>query len=243
MPSTIRASRWRRIFLNFNLAIQCPANAGRPLSRASSIARRSRQCRFRSAAQRSRLRRLGSSTGVTSTRAAPIFRDWTFGLVAAFRSGFPYSPLAPSLFNGSGQFLFNNRPDLVSGVPAIPQYPCSGDGRCADSESGGICDAAGRPDRRYGPERISRTGLYSTDVSVSRRFSLPPLGEAGRLTVRADAFNVLNHANLNIPNLIPGPGFGVAQYGLQSSDSSGFPASTPFQETPRVIQLGVRIEF
>ena len=91
-------------------------------------------------------------------------------------------------------------------------------------------------------------GLYSTDVSLARHFPLARLGETGRLTVRADAFNLLNHANLNMPCTIVGgcangQNFGVAQYGLQSTDTSGFPASSPFQELPRVIQLAVRIEF
>ena len=164
-------------------------------------------------------------------------------MVAAFRSGFPYSPLAPSLFNGSGQFYFNNRPNLVSGVPEFLNTPAPGLGGVQVLNPAAFVTPPAGQLGDVGRNAFRGPGLYSTDVSVSRRFSLAPLGEAGRLTVRADAFNLLNHANLNIPNVIPGPGFGVAQYGLQSSDSSGFPASTPFQETPRVIQLGVRIEF
>jgi hypothetical protein len=89
-------------------------------------------------------------------------------------------------------------------------------------------------------------GLYSVDISLARRFPLEWLGEAGRLTLRADAFNVLNHANLNNPNTLfssLSPNFGFASYGRQSSDNSGFPATTPLQETPRMIQLVVRVEF
>jgi hypothetical protein len=70
-----------------------------------------------------------------------------------------------------------------------------------------------------------------------------PLGEAGRLVLRADAFNVLNHANLNQPSpFLNTSTFGVATYGRQGLQS-GFPALTPLNETARQIQLLLRLEF
>jgi hypothetical protein len=181
----------------------------------------------------------------TATRAAPIFRDWAFGLVAAFRSGFPYSVLAPYTFSGFGQYYFNDRANLLSGVPVFLNAAVPGMGGIqvlnpaafSAPPAGGIGDT--------GRNAFRGPGLYSTDISISRRFPVARLGEASRLTIRADAFNVLNHANLNTPNnvLCSCSGFGVAQYGLQVPDSSGFPSATPFQESPRVIQLGVRLEF
>jgi len=61
--------------------------------------------------------------------------------------------------------------------------------------------------------------------------------------VRADAFNVLNHANLNNPDSFLGSeSFGIALYGRRGRDS-GFPALSPLIETPRQIQLILRIEF
>jgi hypothetical protein len=185
---------------------------------------------------------------LSSTRAAALFRDWSVGWVAAFRSGFPYSPQAASLYNGTGQYYINNRPDLVSGVPVFLNAPARGLGGVQILNPAAFTTPPDGQIGNLGRNAFRGPGLYSADVSLARRFPLPQLGEAGRLTVRADAFNVLNHANLNNPNLIlcaagPCPNFGVAPYGLQNSDASGFPASTPFQETPRVIQLGVRIEF
>ena len=86
-------------------------------------------------------------------------------------------------------------------------------------------------------------GLLNIDCSLSRSAALRWLGEAGRLTVRADAFNVLNHVNLNNPdNFISSSTFGVAQYG-RSGVSSRFPALTPLNETARQIQLILRLEF
>jgi hypothetical protein len=72
---------------------------------------------------------------------------------------------------------------------------------------------------------------------------LPRLREGVALTLRADAFNVLNHANLNNPdNLYGSPTFGVATYGRQGT-ASGFPAVAPLNETARQIQLSLRLAF
>jgi hypothetical protein len=65
------------------------------------------------------------------------------------------------------------------------------------------------------------------------------------LTVRADAFNILNHANLGNPDNLYDPQsstFGLATYGRQGA-ASGFPAVTPLNETARQIQLLFRFEF
>jgi hypothetical protein len=81
---------------------------------------------------------------------------------------------------------------------------------------------------------------------VARSFPLHWLGEAGRLRVRADAFNVLNHANLGNPDALltnpPSSTFGIATFGRQGTQS-GFPAVSPLNETPRQIQLSVKLEF
>jgi hypothetical protein len=89
-------------------------------------------------------------------------------------------------------------------------------------------------------------GFYSVDLSVARSFGLRWLGESGRLKLRADAFNVLNHANLGNPDSLltnpPSPTFGIATFGRQGRQS-GFPAVSPLNETARQVQLSVKIEF
>ena len=63
------------------------------------------------------------------------------------------------------------------------------------------------------------------------------------MTLRADAFNLLNHANLDRPqNVVGASDFGVALYGRTDRFSS-FPGSIPLDETPRRIQLSIRLEF
>ena len=78
---------------------------------------------------------------------------------------------------------------------------------------------------------------------MSRTFALRSLGEGGKVTLRGDAFDVLNHANLNSPqsNLNVAT-FGIALYGLEGR-RTGFSAETPFRETARQIQLLLRVEF
>jgi hypothetical protein len=69
------------------------------------------------------------------------------------------------------------------------------------------------------------------------------LRESGRLILRVDAFNVLNHANLNNPDSMLGSStFGVASYGRQGFNA-GFPSLTPLNETGRQLQLMLRLEF
>jgi hypothetical protein len=69
------------------------------------------------------------------------------------------------------------------------------------------------------------------------------LRESTRITIRADAFNILNHANLNNPQSNMGlPDFGLATYGRQGT-ASGFPAVSPVNETARQVQMLLRLEF
>ena len=93
-----------------------------------------------------------------------------------------------------------------------------------------------------GPNAFYGPGLYNVDLSLSRFFRLPS-GESGRLTIRADIFNVLNHANLNNPSAsVQSSDFGLARYGRRGIDT-GIPNLTPLSETPRHFQLMLRVEF
>jgi hypothetical protein len=174
-----------------------------------------------------------------------IFGGWNFAGLAAFRSGFPFSVLSVNSIYafGSGQ-VEDQRADLVlPGNGFLPQRtPVNGGVQIlnpkafAQSVDPGVVGNTGRNAFR-GP------GLYNSDISVSRSFAIPHFREGSHLTLRADAFNVLNHANLNNPvNLISDPQFGIATYGRQGVQS-GFPAAAPLNETARQIQLLVRLEF
>jgi hypothetical protein len=147
----------------------------------------------------------------------------------------------------------SNRADLVQSGSARADIP--------EPENGGRvllnASAFAIPDARAvgntGRNAFRAPGFYNLDFSMSRTFVVPALRERLKAVLRADVFNLLNHANLGAPNNILidlidpafGPGdepFGLARYG-RSGVSTGFPAAIPFQETARRIQLMLRVEF
>jgi hypothetical protein len=153
--------------------------------------------------------------------------------MAAFRSGFPYT-----VYAGSTDVLYNNRADIVA--PAAAGAPVAGGKRLlareAFRERADNVGTSGRNAFR-GP------GLANLDLSLSRELAVPWLGDSSRLIFRADAYNVLNHANLNAPDsFLNSPDFGVALYGRRGRDT-GFPALAPFVENARQIELMLRFQF
>jgi hypothetical protein len=91
-----------------------------------------------------------------------------------------------------------------------------------------------------GRNAFTGPGLISADLSLSRRFALR---ERWKLTLRADFYNALNHANLNNPEeFVNLPSFGQALYGREEKNT-GFPLNAPFNETSRLIQLFLRVEY
>lgn len=176
-----------------------------------------------------------------------LTRGWQVSWMAAFRTGFPYSILASSLNSG---FVFgageieNQRVDLVNPGAVTYSQPVQAPGGVYVLNPAAF---ANPPLANYngntGRNAFRGPGLYNTDVSVARTFSIPKLREGTLFTIRADAFNFLNHANLNSPdNLISDPNFGLETYGRQGI-ASGFPAVSPVNETARQIQMLLRLEF
>jgi hypothetical protein len=72
-------------------------------------------------------------------------------------------------------------------------------------------------------------GYVNTDVSMSRNVPLRFLGESGRLTFRAEAFNVFNHPNL------ANPGNKLA--------SATFGKITAVSAPPRIMQFSLKVIF
>jgi hypothetical protein len=176
-------------------------------------------------------------------------RGWQVSWLAAFRTGFPYSVEAPQseIIPGIAA-IENQRADLIDPNNAYYPAPKNAPGgqlllnpAAFGIPAGGLVGNSGRNAFR-GP------GLYNVDFSLGRTFAVPSfwkvkVREGTRLTFRADAFNVLNHANLNNPDALLGsPTFGLATFGRQGT-ASGFPAVSPVNETARQFQLMVRLEF
>jgi hypothetical protein len=173
--------------------------------------------------------------------AAAATRGWGVSLMGAVRSGFPYSVFAPSQ---SGGLIYNNRANLIADPNAHTNV--AGGVQLLNPQAFQL-PAAGQVGNT-GRNAFRGPGLASMDFSISRSFGLRWLGEGGRLTFRADLFNALNHPNLSDPsNMLTSTSlaqksFGVASYGRQDL-STGFPASLPLNETPRQIQLMLRVAF
>ncbi len=188
-------------------------------------------------------------TPFASSKFGLLFRNWTVAELAAFRSGFPFTVGGPTNKVDGKSYVLNNRANIIdpnqvflSNPPVIP-----GGNRLLN-----FADFAPAPAGELGNggrNAFGGPGFYNVDLSVARSFGIRWLGEGGRLTFRADAFNVLNHANLgnpfsqfdptNDPATTP---FGTATFGRQGAQS-GFPAVSPLNETPRQIQLSVRLIF
>jgi hypothetical protein len=180
----------------------------------------------------------------SSSQAGVLFRDWQFSQMAAFRSGFPFTVRAPSgfSFDPGSEIIINNRADLIDPARADAGETAAAGGRQLLNAAAFREPAAGTLGNS-GRNAFRGPGLFNIDLSLSRSFRLLWLGEAGRLTFRADAFNVLNHANLNNPDsFLTSETFGLALFGRKGRNT-GFPAVTPFNETARQLQFLLRIEF
>jgi hypothetical protein len=168
-----------------------------------------------------------------------LFNDLTFAGLGAIRSGFPYTIYTqvtnPQSVNARARVIGPSGPLLASPVPV------SGGLRIFDPSAFCPSDACDSPET--GRNVFAGPGLINFDASVSRSISCRPLGEGGQIVLRADSFNVLNHANLNPPGNMPGAGsYGVALWGTPPA-GSGFPALVPLTETSRRVQLTLRVTF
>jgi hypothetical protein len=170
-----------------------------------------------------------------SSRAGMLWRGWQIAVMAAARSGFPYTVTAP------GTLDVPNRAHLIDPERALARSQSTGGVRLLNKEA--FQEPLDGTHGTLGRNTFEGPGLANIDASLSRTFALPWLGESGRVTFRADAFNLLNHANLNNPAALLGASdFGLATYGRRGR-STGFPAQLPLDETPRQVQLILRVSF
>ena len=170
-----------------------------------------------------------------------LFGGWKVAQMAAFRSGFPFSIYGPASVPNAGGTILNNRADVdgtaffSSRVPAPGGFQILNPAAFSAAQQG-LLGTSGR-------NAFTGPGFFNADVSINRSVAVRKLGESARIVMRADFFNVLNHANLGPPDsLITSPTFGTALYGRIGTDS-GFPALTPFRETARQVQLLIRLQF
>ncbi len=175
---------------------------------------------------------------------AALLRGWKLAGLAAFRSGLPYSVTVAERFDGLEPELATYRASIVDPAHLYVSSPAPGGVQVLNPAA--LAIPALGTQGNSGRNAFRGPGLYNIDLSLSRTVRLGWPNETAAVTLRADAYNVLNHANLNQPcaflNSASSCTFGVAQFGRQGV-SSGFPAVSPVNDTPRQIQLMVRLQF
>ena len=178
------------------------------------------------------------------SKFAILFRNWTIAELAAFRSGFPYTVVGTSEAIAGEGLIYNNRTNIIDPTRSVLSNPVPVPGGKQLLNPAAFSEAAPSVLGNSGRNAFIGPGFYSLDLSLARSFGLRWLGEGGRMTFRADAYNFLNHANLGNPNSdFPDTAhFGVGTFGRQGAQN-GFPAAIPLNEAAREVQLSVRVRF
>ena len=139
------------------------------------------------------------------------------------------------------------RPDLVPGVPLYvdgSQYP--GGRRLNPSAvtnfTTGLTSISQLRQGTLPRNAFRGFDLVQTDVSVARDFRV---WERFGLQVRADFFNLPNHANFALPNNQLGPYFGLAQSTYNEINARYGGAAIPIYQIggPRSVQLSLKLHF
>ena len=165
---------------------------------------------------------------------------WTLGTYAYARTGFPIDVQVSETLDGSA--VSNYRPDLVSNVPLWLNNSSVPGGRMLNSgafvaPSGSVGD--------LGRNAIRGFGAWQSDVAAERPIRL---NDAFRLTFRAEAYNVFNHAQFADPvRFLSNPLFGISEAPLNLMMGAGSPISgqaPAFQMGgPRSLQVSLRLRF
>lgn len=192
------------------------------------------------------------------SRAPWLTRGWQVGLLGGFRSGFAFSVLDPDSFFSDFGLLNGNRSELVSGSgeSAYRNPPISVTGGKILLDKSKFKSPPANQISRVPRNAFRGPGFFNVDFGLSRNFRPQWLGEQGRIQIRADFFNILNHTNLGNPVYSTGANacsaatppeeipscFGFASYG-RAGFASNLPGIAPLGEQPRRIQLGIKVYF
>jgi hypothetical protein len=174
---------------------------------------------------------------------SPLMRNWSVDATVRAASAYPFTPRGTTQVLNDGT-LAATLPDLVPGQPIWIDDEEAAGGRRVNPAAFKL--AAAGVQGNAGRNRLRGFPFSQIDIALGRSFRLrDPL----RLSVRAEAFNLLNHANFLNP--LPSDRVGSLNFGrstqMANRGASGLqgPALQQFYESggPRSIQLSVRVEF
>jgi hypothetical protein len=171
---------------------------------------------------------VATSPGLGSGAAKGITKDWQVAPVLSLNTGHPIQLADGKDISLSGQNLdrpYVLAPDQVHTPPqSDPSYwfnPAAF--TCAGSNA--ACTVFSGQFGNLGRNTVYGPGQINFDMALSRRFTV---GERWKLDLRADFFNIMNHANANGPTT--------------SLSSSTFGEITGFS-SPRLIQMALKLYF
>jgi hypothetical protein len=172
----------------------------------------------------------------------PFVSDWQFDVVAMYRSGTPLTVTSTrALESGSGYTL---RPDLVADVPLWIADAASPTGERLNSAA--FVRITELRQGTLGRNTLRSSPLRQMDMSVSR---FVRIGER-RVTLRLDAFNILNVPNFGPPEAKLGASDTLGRPFRSYADALGTGTLTggglmPVQQVggPRSIQVSLRFTF
>jgi hypothetical protein len=167
-------------------------------------------------------------------------KNWSLATIGRARSGFPIDVLSGENLLGLS-FDDAPRPDRVPGAPIW--IASAAGGRALNPAA--FSAPAGVLQGNLGRNSIAGFGFYQVDLAVSRDF---PFRERCRLSLRADAYNTLNHPMPGDPvPYLDSPQFGTSIAGLNDVLGMGSPHSglAPSLQmgSPRTLQFSARLSF
>jgi hypothetical protein len=181
-----------------------------------------------------------------------LLSNWQIAQIAGFRSGFPFNvivsgdgllPLCPGA--PVERELVRPRPSRMPGIDPWLDSPAPVPGGYQLLNPAAFCDPASSLGT-LGRNALTGPGFWNVDFSLAKSFRPGWLGEAGAIQLRADIFNLFNHANLGNPNGLLDFGnrgtFGHALLGRQGAQPA-FPSQTPLDQLPRQIQVQLKWMF
>jgi hypothetical protein len=167
--------------------------------------------------------------------SSAFLADWAMSGIVTAQSGNPFTPGVQGDWSRSLNRPGMDRPSLAPGFNASNII-------------------LGTPDQWFDPNafvlpprgtygNLGRNvligpGLSTVDLSISKRLPIKAFGDGGKLQFQADFFNLLNHANFNMPARIVFSGTSATEAPLSTA---GRISST--STSPRQLQLGVRLSW
>jgi len=170
-----------------------------------------------------------------------LLNDWAVDTYLRFRSGLPFNITTTSA-DVLNSVVGARRVDYIGG-PVWRDDPNVATGRRLNAAAFAI--PAARTQGSLGRNALRSPASSQVDLSVSRSFRLK---EQLRFTIRAEAFNVLNHANFGVPNsAFPSGTFGIIESTLGRSLGAGGTSGgfNPLYQAggPRSMQLVGRLQW